>query len=107
MEILKCEHISKVYVKGNTCVKALDDVSFTVEKGEFVSIVGPSGSGKSTLLHILGGVDKPTEGKVMIDGTGTVRFYCRVFRTYRAKKESSKPVVRRTAAKSIHWACII
>lgn len=69
MEILKCEHISKVYGKGNTCVKALDDVSFTVEKGEFVSIVGPSGSGKSTLLHILGGVDKPTEGKVMIDGT--------------------------------------
>ena len=69
MEILRCEHISKLYGKGNTCVKALDDVSFSVEKGEFVSIVGPSGSGKSTLLHILGGVDKPTEGKVMIDGT--------------------------------------
>ncbi len=69
MEILRCEHISKVYGEGNTCVKALDDVSFSVEKGEFVSIVGPSGSGKSTLLHILGGVDKPTSGKVFVEGT--------------------------------------
>ena len=69
MEILKCENISKVYGKGETEVKALDNVSFTVEKGEFVSIIGPSGSGKSTLLHILGGVDKPSTGKVCIDGT--------------------------------------
>lgn len=69
MEILRCEHISKVYGEGNTCIKALDDVSFSVEKGEFVSIVGPSGSGKSTLLHILGGVDKPTSGKVFVEGT--------------------------------------
>ena len=69
MEILKCENVSKVYGKGETEVTALDKVSFTVEKGEFVSIIGPSGSGKSTLLHILGGVDKPTEGKVFIDGT--------------------------------------
>lgn len=69
MEILRCEHLSKIYGCGETCVKALDDVSFTVEKGEFVSIVGPSGSGKSTLLHILGGVDKPTQGKVFIGGT--------------------------------------
>lgn len=69
MEILRCEHLSKIYGKGETCVKALDDVSFSVEKGEFVSIVGPSGSGKSTLLHILGGVDRPTEGKVLIGGT--------------------------------------
>lgn len=69
MEILRCEHISKVYGEGNTCIKALDDVSFSVEKGEFVSIVGPSGSGKSTLLHILGGVDKPTNGKVFVEGT--------------------------------------
>ncbi len=69
MEILRCENLSKVYGTGNTCVRALDDVSFSVEQGEFVSIVGPSGSGKSTLLHILGGVDKPTGGKVYIDGT--------------------------------------
>lgn len=69
MEILRCENVSKIYGKGETEVTALDKVSFTVEKGEFVSIIGPSGSGKSTLLHILGGVDKPTEGKVFIDGT--------------------------------------
>lgn len=69
MEILRCENISKIYGEGNTCIKALDDVSFSVEKGEFVSIVGPSGSGKSTLLHIIGGVDKPTSGKVYIEGT--------------------------------------
>lgn len=69
MEILRCEHITKEYGQGNTKIKALDDVSFSVEKGEFVSIVGPSGSGKSTLLHILGGVDKPTSGKVFVEGT--------------------------------------
>ena len=69
MEILKCEGVSKIYGSGDTEVRALDDVSFSVEKGEFVSIIGPSGSGKSTLLHILGGVDKPSEGKVYIDGT--------------------------------------
>ena len=68
MEILRCENLSKVYGKGEASVNALSDVSFSVEKGEFVSIIGPSGSGKSTLLHILGGVDKPTSGKVMIDG---------------------------------------
>ncbi len=67
MEILKVEHLCKTYGKGNTLVKALDDVSFSVEKGEFVAIVGASGSGKSTLLHILGGVDKPTSGKVFVD----------------------------------------
>lgn len=69
MEILRCENLSKIYGSGNTCIKALDDVSFSVEKGEFVAIVGPSGSGKSTLLHILGGVDKPTSGRVFIEGT--------------------------------------
>ena len=69
MEILRCEHLSKIYGSGDTSVNALDDVSFSVEAGEFVSIVGPSGSGKSTLLHILGGVDKPTKGRVMIGGT--------------------------------------
>ena len=68
MEILKVEHLCKRYGKGETLVKALDDVSFTVEKGDFVAIVGASGSGKSTLLHLLGGVDRPTSGKVFIDG---------------------------------------
>ncbi|WP_101842673.1 ABC transporter ATP-binding protein [Halobacillus sp. Marseille-P3879] len=69
MEILKIENLSKVYGKGETAVKALDDVSFSVNKGEFVVIIGPSGSGKSTLLHLLGGVDKPTSGKVSVDQT--------------------------------------
>ncbi len=69
MEILRVEHLSKSYGKGNTEVQALDDVSFSVQKGDFVAIVGPSGSGKSTLLHLLGGVDRPTSGRVLIDGT--------------------------------------
>ena len=68
MEILKVENFCKTYGKGETLVKALDNVSFSVEKGEFVAIVGSSGSGKSTLLHILGGVDRPTSGKVYVDG---------------------------------------
>ena len=69
MEILRVENLSKVYGKNETEVKALDNVSFSIEKGQFVAIIGPSGSGKSTLLHILGGVDKPTSGKVYVDGT--------------------------------------
>lgn len=67
MEILKVENLTKTYGKGNTKVVALDNVSFSVNKGEFVAIVGPSGSGKSTLLHLLGGVDRPSSGKVLID----------------------------------------
>ncbi len=67
MEILKVENLSKIYGKGENEVKAVDNVSFSVEKGEFVAIVGASGSGKSTLLHLLGGVDRPTSGKVYID----------------------------------------
>lgn len=69
MKILDVKNLSKTYGKGDTMVKALDNVSFSVEKGEFVAIIGPSGSGKSTLLHILGGVDVPTSGNVVIDGT--------------------------------------
>jgi len=68
MEILKVENLCKNYGKGETLVKALDDVSFSVNKGEFVAIVGASGSGKSTLMHILGGVDRPTSGKIYVDG---------------------------------------
>lgn len=68
MEILRCEGVSKVYGAGNNQVVALDKVDLSVEKGEFIAIIGASGSGKSTLLHILGSVDKPTEGKVMIEG---------------------------------------
>ena len=68
MEILKVEHLSKIYGEGENQVVALNDVSFTVEKGEFIAIIGPSGSGKSTLLHILGGVDRPTSGKVFMNG---------------------------------------
>lgn len=68
MEILKVENLTKIYGKDNAKVVALDNVSFSVEKGEFVVIVGASGSGKSTLLHLIGGVDRPTSGKVYIDG---------------------------------------
>ena len=68
MEILRVENLNKIYGKGENEVKAVDNVSFSVEKGEFVAIVGASGSGKSTLLHLLGGVDRPTSGKVYIDG---------------------------------------
>lgn len=69
MEILKCEEVSKVYGSGENQVTALDGINLSVSKGEFVAILGASGSGKSTLLHILGSVDKPTKGKVIIDGT--------------------------------------
>ena len=68
MEILRLDHLTKVYGSGNTAVTALDDVSLTVEAGEFVAIVGSSGSGKSTMLHMIGGVDRPTSGTVYLNG---------------------------------------
>ena len=68
MPILNVCNLCKTYLSGEAEVKALDHVSFTVEKGEFISIIGPSGSGKSTLLHILAGIDRPTSGKVTVDG---------------------------------------
>ena len=68
MEILQVENLCKTYGKGENAVHALNDVSFSVKKGEFIAIIGPSGSGKSTLLHILGGVDQPTSGRVIMDG---------------------------------------
>ena len=74
MEILKVENLCKQYGKGESKVTALDNVSFTVNKGEFVAIVGASGSGKSTLLHLIGGVDRPTSGKVFIDGKDIYKF---------------------------------
>lgn len=74
MEILRVENLSKVYGKGTTQVTSLDNISFKVEKGEFVAIVGASGSGKSTLLHLIGGVDRPTSGKVFIDGKDIYKF---------------------------------
>ena len=74
MEILKVENLTKIYGKGEAKVTALDNVSFTVNKGEFVAIVGASGSGKSTLLHLIGGVDRPTSGTVYIDGKDIYKF---------------------------------
>lgn len=74
MEILRVDNLTKIYGKDTTKVVALDHVSFKVEKGEFVAIVGASGSGKSTLLHLIGGVDRPTSGKVYIDGKDIFKF---------------------------------
>ncbi len=68
MEILRTEHLSKVYGEGENRVRAVDDLTFSLEKGEFAALIGPSGSGKSTLLHLLGGVDRPTSGKVFVGG---------------------------------------
>ena len=84
MEILRVENLTKVYGEGSNQVKALDNVSFTVDKGEFVAVVGASGSGKSTLIHLIGGVDKPDGGKVIVGGTDVY-----------AQKEEELAIVRR------------
>lgn len=68
MNILEVEHLTRVYGSGDTAVTALDDVSFSVEAGEFIAIIGSSGSGKSTLMHLMGGVDRPTSGTVKLQG---------------------------------------
>lgn len=86
MEILRCEKVSKVYGSGVGRVTALDQVDLTVEKGEFVAIVGASGSGKSTLLHILGSVDKPSEGKIIIGGTDIASLSRREAAIFRRRK---------------------
>ena len=84
MEILRVENLTKVYGEGSNQVKALDNVSFTVDKGEFVAVVGASGSGKSTLIHLIGGVDKPDGGKVIVGGTDVY-----------AQKEEERAIFRR------------
>ena len=91
MEVLKADHLSKIYGSGENEVRALDDVSFYIQRGEFVAIIGPSGSGKSTLLHILGGVDRPTSGKVWLDGQDIY-----------SQKEEQLAIFRRPAAAGLH-----
>lgn len=86
MEILKCDGIKKVYGAGSNQVNALKGISLLVEKGEFVTIVGASGSGKSTLLHIIGGVDKPTEGRVLVEGTDISGFGPKQSAIFRRRK---------------------
>ena len=86
MNILEVKNLSKIYGKGDTLVKAVDDVSFTVEQGEFVAIIGPSGSGKSTLLHIIGCVDTPTTGNVIIDGTDITKLKERPLSIFRRRQ---------------------
>ena len=85
MELIKVENLYKEYRSGEDIVKALDHISFSIEKGEFVAITGASGSGKSTLLHILGGVDKPTKGKIVIDGQDITKWTEKEFSVYRRR----------------------
>ena len=86
MEIVKMEHVTKIYGEGNTRVWALDDVNLTVNKGEIVAVVGASGSGKSTLLHVMGGVDTPNEGNVIVDGKDITRLTDEEMSVYRRRK---------------------
>ena len=86
MEIVKMEHVTKIYGEGNTTVWALDDVNLTVNKGEIVAVVGASGSGKSTLLHVMGGVDTPNEGNVIVDGKDITRLTDEEMSVFRRRK---------------------
>lgn len=86
MEIVKMEHVTKIYGEGNTRVWALDDVNLTVNKGEIVAVVGASGSGKSTLLHVMGGVDTPNEGNVIVDGKDITRLTDEEMSVFRRSK---------------------
>ena len=86
MEIVKMEHVTKIYGEGNTRVWALDDVNLTVNKGEIVAVVGASGSGKSTLLHVMGGVDTPNEGNVIVDGKDITRLTDEEVSVFRRRK---------------------
>ena len=86
MEIVRTENLSKTYGSGENLVKAIDDVSLKIEKGEFIAIVGPSGSGKSTLLHLLGGVDNPSSGKIFIDGNDISKYTSKELALFRRRK---------------------
>lgn len=86
MEILKIENLKKIYGKGENLVNAVDDVSFSIERGEFVAVVGPSGSGKSTLLHLIGGVDRPNDGKIYIEGTDISNYNSKELALFRRRK---------------------
>lgn len=86
MEILKIENLKKMYGKGENLVNAVDDVSFSTERGEFIAVVGPSGSGKSTLLHLIGGVDRPNEGKIYIEGTDISNYNSKELALFRRRK---------------------
>lgn len=86
MEILKIENLKKMYGKGENLVNAVDDVSFSIERGQFVAVVGPSGSGKSTLLHLIGGVDRPNDGKIYIEGTDISNYNSKELALFRRRK---------------------
>lgn len=86
MEILKIENLKKMYGKGENLVNAVDDVSFSIERGEFVAVVGPSGSGKSTLLHLIGGVDRPNDGKIYIEGNDISNYNSKELALFRRRK---------------------